>query len=141
MTDTHIRDFALADADAVLRLWVVAGLKPSRSDTYEAMARVATGNPRLVLVAVDPAGRVVGTARGATTAAGAGFTGWPWRPTGARSGSAAGSSGWSRTAFGPRGCEKLNIPVERDNPAAIAFRRQMDYVEDDVMFLGKWLTS
>lgn len=140
MTDIHIRGFTPADTDAVRGLWAAAGLKPSRSDTYEAMAKVATRNPGLALVAEDAEGRVVGTATGADD----GRRSWVYR--------LAVHPGLRRTGLGQRlaqegedrlrarGCEKLDLPVERDNPDAIAFWRHLGCVEDDVVFLGKWLT-
>ena len=140
MTDIHIRNFTPADADAVCNLWAAAGLKPSRSDTYEAMAKVATRNAGLALVAEDGEGRIVGTATGADD----GRRGWVYRfavhPDLRQGGLGRRLVREVEDRLRARGCEKLNLLVERDNPDAIAFWRHLGYTEDDVVFLGKWLT-
>ncbi len=121
MTGIHIREFTLADTDSVRSLWAAAGLKPSRSDTYEAMGKVATRNPGLVLVAEDAEGRIVGTATGADD----GRRGWVYRlavhPALRRTGLGQRLVGEVEDRLRARGCEKLNLLVERDNPDAIAF--------------------
>ena len=140
MTDIHICDFLPADADAVLSLWAAAGLKPSRSDTYEAMAKVATRNPGLASVAEDGEGRIFGTATGADD----GRRGWMYQlaahPNLRRNGLGLRLVREVEDCLRARGCEKLTLLVERDNPAAVAFRRRLGYLDDDVVFLGKWLT-
>lgn len=140
MTGIHIRDFLPADADAVRSLWATAGLKPSRSDTCEAMAKVATRNPGLALVAEDGEGRIVGTATGVDD----GRRGWVYRlavhPDLRQGGLGRRLVREVEDRLRARGCEKLNLLVERDNPDAIAFWRHLGYIEDDVVFLGKWLT-
>ena len=140
MTDIHICEFTPADAEAVRSLWAAAGLKPRRSETYEAMAKVATQNPGLALVAEDAEGRIIGTATGADD----GRRGWVYRlavhPGLRRTGLGQRLVGEVEDRLRARGCEKLNLLVERDNPDAIAFWQRQGYVEDDVVFLGKWLT-
>lgn len=140
MTDIHIRDFTPADTEAVRSLWAEAGLKPSRSDTYEAMAKVATRNLGLALVAVDPRGRVIGIATGADD----GRRGWVYRlavhPEHRRGGLGRRLVAEVEARLRAGGCAKLNLLVERDNPSAIAFWQRLGYVEDGVVFLGKWLT-
>lgn len=141
MTDIRIREFTIADADAVRSLWVAAGLKPSRSDTYEAMAKVATRNPGLALVAEAADGRLLGTVNGADD----GRRGWVYRlavhPEARKSGLGRRLVKELETRLRAQGCEKLNLLVERDNPVAVAFWRRLGYLDDDVLFLGKWLES
>jgi ribosomal protein S18 acetylase RimI-like enzyme len=140
LTDIRIRDLTLADAESVRSLWAAAGLKPSRSDTYEAIEKVATRNPGLVLVAEGREGHILGTVTGADD----GRRGWVYRlavhPGLRRSGLGRRLVAELEQRLRARGCEKLNLLVERDNPDAIAFWRHLGYAEDDVVFLGKWLT-
>ena len=140
MTDIRIRAFTLADTEAVRALWGAAGLKPSRSDAPEAMAKVAERNPGLALVAEDREGRIVGTATGADD----GRRGWVYRlavhPEARQAGLGRRLVAEVEARLRDRGCEKLNLLVERDNPDAIAFWRRLGYADDDVVFLGKWLT-
>lgn len=141
VTDIRIREFTLADSDAVRSLWVAAGLKPSRSDTYEAMAKVATRNPGLALVAENENGLIVGTVNGADD----GRRGWVYRlavhPEARKEGLGRRLVKELEGRLRAQGCEKLNLLVERDNPDAIAFWRRLGYLDDDVAFLGKWLDS
>jgi len=141
VTDIRIREFTLADSDAVRSLWVAAGLKPSRSDTYEAMAKVATRNPGLALVAENENGLIVGTVNGADD----GRRGWVYRlavhPEARKAGLGRRLVKELEGRLRAQGCEKLNLLVERDNPDAIAFWRRLGYLDDDVAFLGKWLDS
>lgn len=141
VTDIRIREFTFADSDAVRSLWVAARLKPSRSDTYEAMAKVATRNPGLALVAENENGLIVGTVNGADD----GRRGWVYRlavhPKTRKAGLGRRLVKKLEARLRAQGCEKLNLLVERDNPDAIAFWRRLGYLDDDVAFLGKWLDS
>ncbi len=91
-------------------------------------------------MAEDAEGRIIGTATGADD----GRRGWVYRlavhPGLRRTGLGQRLVGEVEDRLRARGCEKLNLLVERDNPDAIAFWQRQGYVEDDVVFLGKWLT-
>ncbi|MBL8691285.1 MAG: GNAT family N-acetyltransferase [Rhodospirillaceae bacterium] len=109
------------DSDAVRSLWVAAWLKPSRSDTYEAMAKVATRNPGLALVAEGENVLIVGTVNGTDD----GRQGWvcrlPAHPEARKAGLGRRLVEELEGRLRAQGCEKLNLLVERDNPDAIAF--------------------
>lgn len=139
MIGPRIRDYLPADSDSVRALWSAAGLKPSRSDTPEAMTKVAARNPGLLLVAEESDGRIVGTVTGADD----GRRGWIYRlavhPDARRTGLGRRLADEVERRLTARGCEKVNLLVERDNPGAVAFWQELGYISDDVMFLGKWL--
>lgn len=141
VTDIRIRESTFADSDAVRSLWVAAGLKPSRSDTYEAMAKAAARNPGLALVAENKNGLIVGTVNGADD----GRRGWVYRlavhPKARKAGLGRRLVNELEAWLRAQGCEKLNLLVERDNPDTIAFWQRLGYLDDDVAFLGKWLDT
>ncbi|MGI4777518.1 MAG: GNAT family acetyltransferase [Janthinobacterium lividum] len=139
-----VRVFAPGDADAVVALWRECGLTRAWNDPYKDIARKATAQPDMFLVActnAEEGGTVVGSAMAGFD----GHRGWVYY--------LAVAPGMQRRALGralmdraerlltERGCPKLTLMVRRENATVIAFYRELGYAEDDVVVLGKRLIS
>lgn len=135
-----IRSLKIADADQIFALWHEVGLHPSRSDTVEALERMLERDPDLFLVAEED-GRIVGTVWGGFD----GRRGWVYRLSVALThrNQALGKYLMEKVEqrLQEKGCEKINLLVERDNLGVVNFYTGCGYTPDDVLFMEKWLDA
>ena len=133
-----IRQFALADTEAVVALWEVCGLVRPWNDPRMDIERKLQVQPELFLVVEDD-GAVVGSAMVGYD----GHRGWinylAVAPTHRRLGIARALVTRAEDELLQRGCPKLNLQVRAGNEAALAFYRGIGYVEDGAIGLGKRL--
>jgi ribosomal protein S18 acetylase RimI-like enzyme len=135
---TTIRQFAEPDSDAVVALWVAAGVDRPWLDLRAEIAEKLERDPTLFLVATDD-DRLVGAVMGAYD----GRRGWAYH--------LAVEPGRQRTGIGRAlmqalevemralGIAKLNIQVRADNVQAVGFYERLGYVDQRLTSLGKWL--
>jgi ribosomal protein S18 acetylase RimI-like enzyme len=139
LTTTVLREFNLADHGEVIALWQACGLHPSRSDRLDAIARKLERDPDLFLVIAED-GRVIASALGSYD----GRRGWINRLAVAPA--ARGRALGQRLVhefearLAAKGCEKVNLLIERDNEGVAAFYAQLGYAVDDLVFMEKWIT-
>ena len=125
-------------------LWRECGLVRPWNDPYKDIARKATVQPELFLVACsgaqDDAG-IVGSAMVGYD----GHRGWVYylavAPTVQRRAIGRALIARAEQLLLERGCPKLTLMVRSENAAVVAFYRALGYVEDDVAVLGKRLIS
>lgn len=138
--ETVIRPFRPTDTEAVVALWESCGLVRPWNDPRRDIARKATVQPELFLVATD---------REAVVAAGmAGFDGHRgWVNYLAVSPDRQGS-GLGRRLMAEferlltdLGCPKVNLQVRAGNEQVIAFYEALGYADDHTVSLGKRLIS
>ncbi len=134
----EIRTARLEDHDQLLCLWSAAGLKPSRADTPEALARKLERDPDLFLV-VEEQGRIVASIMGSYD----GRRGWINRlavaPERRRRGVATRLLTLVEARLRARGCLKVNLLIEPDNAAVQAFYARLDYATKPLIFMERWL--
>lgn len=134
----QIRCYAPSDEEAVVKLWEDCGLTRPWNDPRKDIARKLTEHPELFLV---------GTADGAVMASimigYEGHRGWV--------NYLAVAPAYRKRAIGRQlmaeaeqrltalGCPKLSLMVRSSNAEVVAFYRQLGYVQDDVIALGKRL--
>lgn len=135
----RIRPFELVDEGAVVALWEEAGLLRPWNDPHADIARKLTVQPELFVVAVDPAGAIIGSVM-------AGFEGHRGWMNYLAVAHAARGRGVGRALVGyverelqARGCPKLSLQVRAENEVAVAFYRHLDFAVDDVVSMGKRL--
>jgi len=134
----EIRAFRPSDEAVVIALWQEAGLTRPWNDPHADIARKLTAQPELFLVSeVD--GALVGTAMVGFD----GHRGWVYY--------LAVASAYRKQSIGRAlmteaerllsalGCPKLNLLVRSSNAEVLAFYASLDYVQDDVVSLGKRL--
>ena len=133
-----IRAFTVADTESVVQLWTACGLTRPWNDPYKDVQRKLAIQPEMFLV-LELGDAVIGSAmagydghRGSVyyLAVDPAFQG---RGHGVRLMQAI------EAMLIDEGCPKLNIMVRRDNIAVQDFYTRTDYVEDDVIVLGKRL--
>jgi ribosomal protein S18 acetylase RimI-like enzyme len=133
-----IRAFQPIDEAAVVALWQECGLTRPWNDPHADIARKLTEQPELFLVGS------VGVELVATAMVGFdGHRGWVYY--------LAVSPGHRKQSYGralmqeaerlllERSCPKLNLLVRSSNAEIIEFYRNLGYVQDDVVSLGKRL--
>jgi len=137
-----LRTFTPADTEAVVALWEACGLVRPWNDPRRDIARKATVQPELFLVAedvADPDRPVVG----AGMAGFDGHRGWvnylAVRPD--RQGSGLGRAFMSEfeRLLTELGCPKLNLQVRAGNEQVIGFYESLGYTDDHTVSLGKRL--
>lgn len=134
----NIRAFQTDDEAAVVALWQECGLTRPWNDPHADIARKLTEQPELFLVGT------VGAELVATAMVGFdGHRGWVYY--------LAVSLRHRRQSFGralmqraeqmlaERGCPKVNLAVRSSNSEAVGFYRQLGYVQDEVVSMGKRL--
>lgn len=134
----HIRSYALGDEDAVIHLWEQCGLTRAWNDPRKDIARKLTVQPELFLVG-EFDGKVV-----ATLMAGyEGHRGWvnylAVAPQCRRHGFGRILMQEAEERLLALGCPKVNIQVRASNAEAIGFYREIGYVPDEAVSLGKRL--
>ena len=137
--ETAFRPFRPADTEAVVALWEACGLVRPWNDPRKDIARKASVQPDLFLVAEDPDGSVVG----AGMAGFDGHRGWvnylAVRPD--RQGSGLGRAFMAEfeRLLEDLGCPKVNLQVRAGNERVITFYESLGYADDHTVSLGKRL--
>ena len=138
MDEAELREFRLADFDAVIRFWGSVGLKPSRSDTKARIAHKLERDPELFLLAISQS-EIVGSVMGSYD----GRRGWMNR--------LAVAPAWRGRGLARRlaeeverrlvriGCDKMNLLIEADNAAVGSLYEKMGYERVPLIFMEKWL--
>jgi ribosomal protein S18 acetylase RimI-like enzyme len=138
MPEVTLRGCRLADYAAMLALWDVCGLHPSRTDTEAALARKLTRDPELFLVA-ETERRIVGTVLGSYD----GRRGWINRlavhPDFRGQGLADRLMAEVERRLVAIGCDKVNLLIEPDNASVQAYYARLGYRADPLIFMEKWL--
>jgi ribosomal protein S18 acetylase RimI-like enzyme len=133
-----IRHFAISDTDAVVALWVTAGVARPWLDLHAEIAEKLARDPGLFLVATDD-DRVVGAVMGAYD----GRRGWAYHlavePGRQRTGIGRAVMNALEAELRALGVKKLNIQVRADNAQAVGFYERLGYVDEHLTSLGKWL--
>ncbi|SDR88398.1 GNAT family acetyltransferase [Microterricola viridarii] len=137
----QIRPFRPEDTDAVIALWQDAGLTRPWNDPRKDIARKATVQPELFVVATDDGGRVLGSVM-------AGYDGHRGWMNYLATASDARGQGVGRllvahveAALLELGCPKLSLQVRTTNPQVVAFYEHLGYGIDDTIALGKRLIT
>ena len=139
--ETAFRPFRPADTEAVVALWEACGLVRPWNDPRKDIARKASVQPDLFLVAEDPDGSVVG----AGMAGFDGHRGWvnylAVRPD--RQGSGLGRAFMAEfeRLLEDLGCPKVNLQVRAGNERVITFYESLGYADDHTVSLGKRLIA
>jgi ribosomal protein S18 acetylase RimI-like enzyme len=136
----QIRPFTEADTDAVTVLWQACGLTRPWNDPLRDIQRKLTVQRELFLVGeVD--GRLVASAMAGYD----GHRGWvnylAVVPDAQGLGYGRALMAHIEAALLARGCPKLNLQVRSSNTAVLAFYRQLGYVQDEAISLGKRLIA
>ncbi len=133
-----IRPFAVADTQAVVRLWTVCGLTRPWNDPNKDIERKLAVQPELFLV-MELDGAIMGSAM-------AGYDGHRGSvyyvaidPAFQGQGHGTRLMKAVETMLIAMGCPKLSILVRRENTSVREFYAKADYAEDDVISLGKRL--
>ncbi len=134
----EIRSFTLADEEAVIALWEQCGLTRPWNDPRKDIRRKLAVRPDLFLV---------GVCEGAVVAAVmAGYDGHRGsiyylgvHPEHQRLGCGREIMAEAERRLRAEGCPKINLLVRTTNQEVLAFYRQLGYVRDEVVSLGKRL--
>jgi ribosomal protein S18 acetylase RimI-like enzyme len=133
-----IRDFSMADYDAVVALWRAAGLVLSRSDSPEGIRHKLDRDPDLFLVGLD-GNRIVAAVLGCYDGRRAWVNHLAVAPE------------LQGRSIGPllldelerrlraKGCTKVNLLIEPGNAAVQGFYRRQGYHADELIFMEKWI--
>lgn len=132
------RQFTLNDFEAVIDLWLRAGITLSRSDTVEGIAEKLKRDSELFFV-VEENGTIIGAVMGSYD----GRRGWMNH--------LAVDPAYQGNNFGRKiieelekrlkkiGCEKLNLLIEKDNEQVKGFYEKIGYKQDELLFMEKWI--
>lgn len=134
----QIRPFAVADTEAVIRLWQDCGLVRPWNDPRKDIERKLTEQPELFLVG-ESGGELAASAMFGFD----GTRGWVHylavAPTSQGLGLGRALMDEGERLLLERGCPKLNLQVRTDNEAVLGFYRSLGYRQDAVVSLGKRL--
>lgn len=137
----QIRQFAVADTEHVVALWVAAGLTKPWNDPRKDIARKLTVQPELFIVAEDESGTIIGTAMAGYD----GHRGWLYYLATAPDARGAGVGRalveHVEQALLNLGCPKLNLQVRTSNPHPLGFYERLGYSVDETTSLGKRLIA
>ena len=135
---TTIRQFSSPDTDAVLALWIEAGVSRPWLDLRSEIAEKLRRDPSLFLVAVD-GDSVVGAVMGAYD----GRRGWAYHlavsPDRQREGIGRELMQALETEMRAIGVSKLNLQVRAENNQVVQFYERLGYVDERLTSMGKWL--
>jgi ribosomal protein S18 acetylase RimI-like enzyme len=136
----HVRQFADADADAVVSLWHQAGLTRPWNDPWADVRRKQLVQREMFFVAVDEEG-VVGT----VLAGYDGHRGWIHYLAVARGERGTGLGRTlvehAETALRALGCPKVQLQIRPDNAAVIDFYEHLGYAPYEAINMGKRLVD
>jgi ribosomal protein S18 acetylase RimI-like enzyme len=134
-----LRPFAPADTEAVVGLWETCGLVRPWNDPRRDIARKATVQPELFLVAEDAEHGIVG----AGMAGYDGHRGWvnylAVRPDQQGTGIGRAMMAEFERLLAAVGCPKVNLQVRAGNERVIAFYESLGYADDRSVSMGKRL--
>ncbi len=139
MSELRFKNFEMGDFDAVIALWQAAGIILSRSDTQTGLAQKLERDPDLFFIMTDADNQIIGCVMGTFD----GRRGWinhlAIDPK--RQGEGLGKLMIRQLEdrFRKAGCEKVNLLIEPTNSAVQAFYERIDYTEDKLIFMEKWL--
>jgi len=134
----HARTATLADFEGLVALWRAAGLRLRLEPVAEELASVLERDPELVLV-VEDGGSIVASVLGTWD----GRRGWVNRLATHPGHRGRGLARLLITELEARlrdkGCRKLNLLIEADNAAMVAWYERLGYQRDDLIFMDKLL--
>ena len=137
----RIRPFLPEDTDAVIALWESAGLTRPWNDPRKDIARKATVQPELFVVAEDDAGRILGSVM-------AGYDGhrvWmnylATQPDSRGLGVGRDLVAHVEEELRSLGCPKVSLQIRSGNAQVADFYRRLGYEIDDTIALGKRLIA
>ncbi|PPL15862.1 GNAT family acetyltransferase [Microterricola pindariensis] len=135
----QIRPFRPEDTDAVIALWQDAGLTRPWNDPRKDIARKATVQPELFVVATGDGGRVLGSVMAGYD----GHRGWMNYLAAADDARGLGVGralvAHVEAALLALGCPKVNLQVRSTNSGVVDFYEHLGYRNDDTVSLGKRL--
>jgi ribosomal protein S18 acetylase RimI-like enzyme len=133
-----IRPARAADTDAIVSLWIAAGLKVEPSLAARELSRMVAAGTDLVLVA-EREDAIVGAVLGSWD----GRRGWVQRlatqPHWQGRGIATALIAELEARLRARGCAKLNLLIEPDNAGVTGFYERIGFRPDELIFMEKWL--
>ncbi len=139
MSEHSFRNFEIGDFDAVTALWQAAGLFLGSSDTKPGLLKKLERDPDLFFVMTDSAGQIIGCVMGTYD----GRRGWinHLAVSPDRQGEGLGRLMIKEleARFRKTGCQKVNLLIEPTNAAVQTFYQRLDYSEDKLIFMEKWL--
>ncbi len=135
----QIRGFEMADYDAVIALWRVAGLQLSRSDDRAGIIHKLERDADLFLVAIEN-DALVGAVMGAYDGRRAWVYHLATHPSHQGYGFGAAMIAQLEERLRSKGCQKVNLLIEPDNAQVQHFYEKLNYQRDDLIFMEKWLT-
>lgn len=137
----RIRPFRPEDTEPVIALWEAAGLTRPWNDPRKDIARKATVQPELFVVAEDGSGRIVGSVMAGYD----GHRGWmnflATQPDSRGLGVGRDLVAHVEAELLARGCPKVSLQVRTANAQVVDFYRRLGYEIDDTIALGKRLIS
>jgi ribosomal protein S18 acetylase RimI-like enzyme len=140
MDELEIRPYAPADRDQVIQLWRDCSLVVPANDPDRDIARKLAFQPELFLVGI-----VDGRVTASVMAGYDGHRGWinylAVSPARRKEGFGRRMMAEAEARLCTLGCLKINLQVRRSNAKVIEFYRKLGFVEDDVICMGKRLTS
>lgn len=132
------RTATLADFDGLVALWKGAGLRLRLEPLMEELASVLERDPDLVLV-VEDGGSIVASVLGTWD----GRRGWVNRLATHPGHQGRGLARLLITELERRlrakGCRKVNLLIEPENAAVVAWYERLGYRRDDLIFMEKLL--
>ena len=136
----QIREFQMADYDAVIALWRAAGLQLSKSDDQVGILHKLERDSDLFLVGIERE-----TLVGAVVGAYDGRRGWVYHlaihPTCHGRGLGAALLAALEARLRRKGCRKVNLLIEPANADVLRFYERFNYQRAELIFMEKWLTE
>jgi len=132
------REFTLKDYESVIDLWKLAGLKLSRSDTYEGLKFKLKRDPDLFFV-MEEEKRIIGVVMGSFD----GRRGWinhlAVHPEYQGKNIGQQIIDELQRRFKKIGCEKMNLLIELSNENVQSFYEKQGFKKHDLIFMEKWI--
>ena len=133
-----IREFRIADREAVIALWRECGLVVAHNDPVKDIDRKLKVDPDLFLVGCSD-GQIIASVMGGYE----GHRGWinylAVKPAYRQRGYGREIMRAVESRINDRGCPKINLQVRTGNAQSIAFYTALGYSDDRVIGLGKRL--
>lgn len=135
----EIREFGMADYDAVVELWSSAGIRQNVGDDRSSIAQLLARDSGLLLVALND-GELVGSVIGAFD----GRRGWIYHlavsPRHQRQSTGKALLEAVEGRLRELGCPKANLLIESDNAGVQAFYERLGYDQKHLIFMEKRLS-